>query len=456
MTNPNIAIKVENLCKCYHIYNKPNDRLKQIFFRGRKKFYREFWALKNVSFEILRGETVGIVGRNGSGKSTLLQVICGIINPTSGYVKVNGRISALLELGSGFNPEFTGKENVYLSASILGLVKSEIDNRYDAILAFAEIGDFIDQPVRTYSSGMLMRLAFSVAINIEPDILIVDEALSVGDEIFQRKCFSRMEQIKRDGATILFVSHSSAQILEFCDRAILINAGEKLGIGPTKQIIGHYQKVISSPINKLSTVCDQIRAIYQSPTGLNIDKETSSNQLYVSQDSFDEYLKPQSTINYESQGAFITNPEILTMAGERVNNLTRGNTYRYVYTVKFERDASYVRFGMLIKTISGLELGGAISSSSLENSIQTVIAGSVIKVEFEFKCLINAGVYFLNSGVTSFSDGLETYLHRQLDIEMFRVMHDKESISFGHINFEFSPKLTPIDPEAQIEKFSSH
>lgn len=191
------AIRISNLSKCFQIYEKPSDRLLQMLSRGYRKYYREFWALKGISFEVKKGETIGVVGRNGSGKSTLLQLICGTLNSSGGSIQVNGRIAALLELGSGFNPEFTGRENVYMNAAILGLKKEEIDSRYAEIESFAEIGQFIDQPVKTYSSGMAVRLAFAVAINSDPEVLIVDEALSVGDELFQRKCFSRIEAIKK-------------------------------------------------------------------------------------------------------------------------------------------------------------------------------------------------------------------------------------------------------------------
>ena len=206
-----VAIKVDNLCKCYQIYDKPRDRLFQMLMRGHRQYYREFWALTDVSFEIKRGETVGIIGRNGSGKSTLLQMVCGTLNPTSGSIQTSGRIAALLELGSGFNFEFTGRENVYMNGSVLGLSKEEIDACFDDIAAFADIGDFIEQPVKTYSSGMMVRLAFAVQATIEPDILIVDEALAVGDEKFQRKCFARLEALKARGTSILFVSHSGPQ-----------------------------------------------------------------------------------------------------------------------------------------------------------------------------------------------------------------------------------------------------
>lgn len=233
------AIKVENLSKCYHIYDKPQDRLWQMLTRGRKQFYKEFWALKDVSFEVKKGETFGIVGRNGSGKSTLLQMICGTLNPTSGTIQTNGRIAALLELGSGFNPEFTGRENVYMNATVLGLTKKEIDERFDKIIEFADIGDFIEQPIKTYSSGMVVRLAFAVIAHVDADILVIDEALSVGDAFFTQKCMRFLRQFMKDG-TVLFVSHDTGAVINLCNVAILLNSGEILKIGSPKEVCDIY------------------------------------------------------------------------------------------------------------------------------------------------------------------------------------------------------------------------
>jgi lipopolysaccharide transport system ATP-binding protein len=263
----NVAIKVENISKCYQIYSSPRDRLKQFVLprlqravgKETKKYCREFWALKDVNFEIVKGEIVGIIGRNGSGKSTLLQMICGTLSPTSGSIQTDGRIAALLELGSGFNPGFTGRENVYMNASALGLSQDETDVKFDDIAAFADIGDFIEQPVKTYSSGMMMRLAFSISTNVDPQILIVDEALSVGDELFQRKCFSRIETMKNNGITILFLSHSGSTVVELCDRAILIDSGEQLAKGLPKLILGHYNKLLYAPADKRENIREQIR-----------------------------------------------------------------------------------------------------------------------------------------------------------------------------------------------------
>ena len=211
--------------KCYQIYEQPLDRLKQSFWRSKKRFYQEFWALRDVSFKIRKGETVGIIGSNGSGKSTLLQIICGTLNPTEGEVTINGRVAALLELGAGFNPEFTGRENVYMNAAIMGLSTAETDSLYDEIAAFASIGSFIEQPVKTYSSGMYVRLAFATAINVSPDILVVDEALSVGDARFQQKCMARIRKFCRSG-TVIFVSHDMAAVTELCSRVLWIESGQ--------------------------------------------------------------------------------------------------------------------------------------------------------------------------------------------------------------------------------------
>lgn len=234
-----IAIQIDNLSKCYHIYEKPRDRLFQMLTFGRKKFFREFWALNNVTFQVEKGETVGIIGKNGSGKSTLLQMICGTINPTSGSVLVNGRVAALLELGAGFNPEFTGKENVFLSASLYGLSKEEIEECFNKITDFADIGDFIDQPLKTYSSGMFVRLAFAVIAHVNADILVVDEALSVGDAYFVQKCMRYLREFMKNG-TLLFCSHDISAIVNLCSSAILLKNGHMEMMGKPKVIAECY------------------------------------------------------------------------------------------------------------------------------------------------------------------------------------------------------------------------
>ena len=236
-----ISIKVENLSKCYQIYDKPRDRLLQMLSRGRKQYFREFWALKDVSFEIKKGETVGIIGQNGSGKSTLLQLLCGILYPTSGKIIINGKVAALLELGAGFNPEFTGRENVFLNASLCGFSNKQIDDRFDRIAEFADIGEFIDQPVKTYSSGMFVRLAFAVQVHTDPRIFLIYEALSVGDYRFVQKCYKKMEEIKKSGASLFLVSHDTTAIKMLCDRAIWLHGGKILSIGQASQVVDQYR-----------------------------------------------------------------------------------------------------------------------------------------------------------------------------------------------------------------------
>lgn len=246
--NSEFAIRVSNLSKCYQIYDTPRDRLKQFVLprvrriagKAHKQYFREFWALKDVSFEIKKGETVGIIGRNGSGKSTLLQMICGTLTPTGGSIDVSGRVAALLELGSGFNPEFTGRENVYMNAAVLGLTSDEIDAQFDNIVAFADIGEFIEQPVKTYSSGMFVRLAFAVVVHVQPDILVVDEALSVGDIAFQNRCMERIRQLKQAGASILFVSHDLSTVQILCDQVIWIKHGFIQQYGDAGEVCQNY------------------------------------------------------------------------------------------------------------------------------------------------------------------------------------------------------------------------
>lgn len=240
------AIHANNLSKCYQLYTHPRDRLKQFLLRGKQQYFQELWALREVSFDIMPGEVIGIIGRNGSGKSTLLQLLCGTLTPTSGEVAVNGRIAALLELGAGFNPEFTGRENVFMSAAVMGMSQQEITARFEDIVNFSGIRDFIDRPVKTYSSGMYVRLAFSVAISVDPDILVIDEALSVGDGEFSRKSFDRIMNLKQAGKTILFCSHNMYQVDALCNRAVYLDHGRLQLIGETDKVISEYTASLDS------------------------------------------------------------------------------------------------------------------------------------------------------------------------------------------------------------------
>lgn len=446
------VIQINSLSKCYQIYDRPHERLLQSLWRGRKHFFRPFWALRDVSFEVTRGETVGIVGRNGSGKSTLLQLISGTLTPTSGDILINGNVAALLELGAGFNPEFTGRENVYLNGAILGLSTQEIESCYEDIVSFADIGDFLNQPVKTYSSGMYIRLAFSVAINVKPEILIIDEALSVGDEAFQRKCFSKIQKFKQDGGTILFVSHSGATIVELCDRAILLDKGELLGIAKPKVVVSKYQKLIFAPGDKAEIIRNEIKSLISTESSTVLDHventEEGEEKIRVDHDKksylkayYDPFLESKSTFRYISRGAQIENPKIATIDGERVNLLVRGGQYIYSYSVIFSESAMNVRFGMLIKTITGLELGGAVSAT-LEDALKEVKRGDVYDIQFRFKCALNPGAYFLNAGVVGTLGDEEIYLDRIIDAVMVKVQPEDHLLGTAIVDFDIIASMS--------------
>lgn len=458
------SIRVSGLHKRFPVYSKPHHRLLQMLSprSAKGRWFREFYALTGVDFEIHRGETVAIVGRNGSGKSTLLQIICGTLAPSEGSVEVNGRIAALLELGAGFNPEFTGRENVYLNGTVLGLTRAEIDARFDEITAFADIGEFVEQPVKSYSSGMYVRLAFAVAIHVMPDILVVDEALSVGDEAFQRKCFARIEKIRDAGATVLFVSHAPSTVLELCNRAILLDGGELLAVGTPKQVISRYQKMLYAPGDRIASIRAKLRQellttrrddavlVVQKPeVAQHREMETAS----VKEDGDDAYFDPglvsQSVVRFATHGATIEDPHVETLAGQRVNVLRPGGDFFYTYTVRFERTAIAVTFGMLIKTISGVELGGATSSTQAD-AIDMVEPGSVIRVKFKFHCLLAPGTYFLNAGVRGRVDNEETFLDRVIDAALFRVPPEPGRLATGFVDFHVRPDVEMIDSEPEL------
>lgn len=450
MSSNEVAISVRNLSKTFRIFGHPGDRLKQAITFGVKRYHKDFIALRDVTFDIRKGETIGIIGRNGSGKSTLLQLACGILKPTSGTVQLNGRVSALLELGAGFNPEFTGRENVYFQGAVMGFSKEEMDSRIDDIAAFADIGEFLDQPVRTYSSGMFVRLAFSVAIHVDPDILIVDEALAVGDARFQSLCFSRISEIRNAGGTILFVSHATEQVVRICDRAILMDGGEILASGIPKRIVGHFQKLLYAPSDKLPQIREEIRVSLDAQPEEPLDEPTGHSRLTENEfhgldlESYDPNLSPPSTLAYESHGAFIDSPEISTVAGKRVNFLLHGKSYRFAYTVRFDQDVTNVHFGMLIKTTEGIELGGASSAATHADRIPLVQKGTRFRIAFQFNCMLNPGTYFLNAGVTGEVNGKESILHRILDAEIFKVISPFQGTATALVDFGCESEIHPL------------
>ena len=438
MSTDDVAIRVENLGKMYRIYDKPADRLKQMLCgRFRNGGYgREFWALHGINLSIKKGETVGIVGRNGSGKSTLLQMLAAGLSATTGTIQINGRIAALLELGSGFNPEFTGRENIFLNAAVLGVSRELVENRITDILAFAEISEFIDQPVRTYSSGMVVRLAFAVAIHVDADILIVDEALAVGDEFFCRKCFGKIKEFQGRGGTILFVTHSVGLVVELCTHAILFDHGEMLCQGPPKLVTALYQKLSSATPDRVSEVKRQILANTpgetQSTTETNPQTEERPPPSPTSKAFFDSSLKATEIVTYDNRGAEVHNPRIENTNKEKVNCLVFGEEYFYCYRVRFLTEAHRVRFGMLIKSTTGLEIAGATSLPESDPR-PDYISGDEVDARFRWRCLLHPGVYFINAGIQAMKDEIEFYLNRYLDIVAIRVQPKSDLTTTGMV-----------------------
>jgi homopolymeric O-antigen transport system ATP-binding protein len=433
-----VAIEARGLTKVYPVYARPQDRLKQMLWRGRRRFFREFPAVRHVDLRVERSETIGLVGRNGSGKSTLLRMICGTLARTAGELVVNGRVAPILSIGTGFNPEFTGLENVLTNAAILGMSEREIRDRLESIAAFADIGDFFDQPVKTYSAGMHSRLAFAVAIHCEPEILVIDEILAVGDEAFNRKCFSRIEELKRTGCTVLFASHSPNLIVELCDRALLLDGGERLLTGDPKTVIARYHRLLYASPREAPAIREEIlrldrgeevpgrsaapRAGGTPPASRPPRPAARPTAPAPAADTgrFDARLQPESTVEYECKGARIRDARVLDENGRQVNVLRPGRRYDCAYEVEFLEDAFAVRFGMMVKLPTGFEIGGQTSHPP-RRGLDHVAAGSVVRVRFPFEARLAPGVYFLNAGVLGLRHGVLEYLHRVLDAAIFRI-----------------------------------
>jgi lipopolysaccharide transport system ATP-binding protein len=355
---------------------------------GHKRYYREFWALRDINFSVERGETVGIVGVNGSGKSTLLQLITGVLTPTTGTITCNGKVAALLELGAGFNPELTGRQNVAMNAAILGIERDALDELMARTIEFADIGDFVDAPVKTYSSGMGVRLAFGLQMSLPKQVLIVDEALAVGDELFQRKCFAAIERFRDDHGTVLFVSHSAALVKELCDRAVFLDAGQLVQVGPCTQVVENYQKFIYMREPRRSQFRQELISgqLAEAPevAGPMAGGATVTDQSApAASDDFAPNLKPQSTVVYPSQGAEILDPHVENLAGRTVNVLAPHERYRFRYDVLFHEECRNVLCGMVIKNRQGMELGGSANAAP-GHGLPHVAAGTRLAVSFEF------------------------------------------------------------------------
>jgi lipopolysaccharide transport system ATP-binding protein len=369
----NIAISVQSLSKCYQIYEKPNDRLKQSLYprlqrligKPAKQYHREFWALKNVSFEIEKGETVGIIGCNGSGKSTLLQLICGTLTPTNGAIQVNGRVGALLELGAGFNPEFTGRENVYMNASIFGLTEAEIDAKYKDIVAFADVGDFINLPVRTYSSGMYVRLAFAVIAHVNADILIIDEALAVGDAIFVQKCMRFIRNFQEHG-TLLFVSHNSQAVLDICNKALWLNKSELQEIGDAKEICRSYAAFIHGSLNREYEVKkggENKKFVRYEDTTTNKGVASKTNNLLVKEridgvlpNKIEVFKFDPKASWWGKGGAEITNVSLEDISGRQLTEIQGGEEIQLIITCRAKELLRHPIIGFVFRNHRGLEI----------------------------------------------------------------------------------------------------
>ena len=426
----NVAIKVNNLTKSYKLYAQPIDRVKESLNLFGKKYHTDFHAVKDLSFEVKKGETVGIIGRNGCGKSTLLKMITNVLTPSSGRVIVHGHISAILELGAGFNPEMSGLENIYLNASINGLSKEQTDKKIDEIEKFSELGEFLHQPIKTYSSGMKARLAFAVAINVAPDILIVDEALSVGDAAFQRKCFSKMEEIRANGATVLFVSHSEGSIVSLCNRAIWLSNGEQVLDGVPKLVTGLYLKYSNArQINKEKVLIEYQKLIANKESSVEkSDKKEKSNAI---EEFYNPALKPTSTICYEEKGARISDVKVTNLDGNKVNVLIQGREYIYQYTVNIDKSLKKVQFGFLISPKNGPALGGGAYPE--KNAFLSELEKTT-RVKIRFRCELNNGEYFFNAGILADVGESIDYAHRVIDAYMVKVIEADNQIT-GTANF---------------------
>ena len=414
-----VAISVKDVSKMYKLFDKNSDRLKDALGFSKKQLYKEHYALHHLSFDGYKGETVGIIGTNGAGKSTILKIITGVLNPTEGELEINGRISALLELGAGFNPEYNGIENVYLNGTMLGFTKEEIDERLPKILEFADIGDFVYQPVKTYSSGMFVRLAFAVAINIDPEILIVDEALSVGDVFFQAKCYQKFEDFKRDGKTILFVSHDLGSISRYCDRVILLNKGEKQSEGKPKDMINLYKRLITTKAD-------------------NNQNENAKDKELVSINSISGEWKKNFTVNpkleeYGDGKANIIDFAIIDNEGNLTNVIEKGTKFTVKTKIRIEEPIKDPIFTLTFKNVRGIDITG--TNTMLEDiRLGVCNAGECYIASYEQEMNLQGGEYLISMSCTGYENGDLKAHHRLYDLLSITVVSDKNTVGFYDMN----------------------
>jgi ABC-type polysaccharide/polyol phosphate transport system ATPase subunit len=401
--NDNIAIKIDNVSKRYKLYDSPQDRMKEALHPFRKKYHKDFYALKDISLEVKKGEILGIVGRNGSGKSTLLKIIAGVLSPTTGTVQTHGRVSAILELSAGFNSNFTGLENIYHNLSINGFRKKEIDQKVEEIIDFSELGQFINQPVKTYSSGMKAKLAFAVSTSVDPDILILDEVLSVGDALFKRKCFARMEQFFNGGKTVIYVSHSTQSVISICSNAILLDKGRIMNISDPKSISKEYNKLLFGE--------DGSRKKKEQPYEVEIKTDTKAN-----------------IINFSNTFIDMMNFSVINQKGIETPLLETNNIYRITFDLLFKNSFNSIAISVVIKDIKGIFLTGA-RFPNLKDTM-SVNNNSTIRICFNFNCILLPGEYFIDIGVPFFEMSEKGSLLHLIDYYQFKVQTIKE-INWG-------------------------
>ena len=419
------AITVKDVTKIYKLYDKPIDRLKEALNPFHKEYHKKFYALNNLSFEVKKGETVGIIGTNGSGKSTILKIITGVLTPTTGEVEVNGVISALLELGAGFNMDYTGIENIYMNGTMMGFSKKEMDAKLQEILDFADIGDFVYQPVKTYSSGMFVRLAFALAINVEPEILIVDEALSVGDVFFQSKCYRRMEEIRHKGTTILMVTHDMGSIIKYCDKVVLLNKGNFVAEGAPGHMVDLYKKILAGQMEGLEAAKD----VDSDFSGETAEKEQKEKTYQL---PHGKLMKDSLTINsnrteYGDGRAEIYDLGLFDQRGNLTNLLLKGEEFTIKEKIRFAAPIQSPIFTYTIKDKKGTDLTG--TNTMFEGTdIKPVKAGDEYEVSFTQKMTLQGGEYLLSMSCTGFEQGEHTVYHRLYDVANITVISNKNTV----------------------------
>lgn len=420
------VIEVENVGKYYRLYDRPSDRLKSLLFSRFGRVYgRKFWAVRNVSLQVAQGEALGIIGRNGSGKSTLLQMIAGTLRPSTGVVRTSGRIAALLELGSGFNPEFTGRENVYLNASILGLTRQDTDHRLDDILAFADIGSFIDQPVKTYSSGMFVRLAFAVAVNVDPEVLIVDEALSVGDMTFQAKCFRRIREFRDRGVSLLLVTHDLSALTRFCDRAIVLDRGRVRGSGSAREMVDLY-KQIAMPESAAAHARQAAPALDPTASPANPASPRPTARLR------DRHVIAPTLLEYGDRDMEIVDFGLLDSRGQPLTVAVGGERVTVVVTAEVRRPVQHPILAFTIKDLRGTEVCGT-NTLFMEEDLGVRRPGERVTVRWSFDLQLQRGAYTLSLGCTEFVESGLAVHHRLYDVVAFECQPFHRFVGFVNL-----------------------